>query len=380
VTALILQILPTLERTGAAKQLALLTAGLPRQEFEVHLCALHGGGPWESELRRRGVPMTVLKKRRPWDPRTLWHFKRLLERLRPQIVHSWQAPTNAYMLAAQGLSRFRPAAWVAGYRGIEPAASGLEMRIQRQVGRCSQRLATNSRGVQDFYTREGLPAEKFHIIPNGVAPPAESATTRRQLLAELGLGEDSRLIGMVGRLLLQKRIKDAIWAADLLKVIRMNAHLLILGDGPHRRRLEIFRDQVRIGDLVHFLGPRGDVDRFLPHFDLLFSTSACEGQSNPILEAMAAGVPVVASDVPGTRDLVVPDQTGFLVPLGDRAAFARFAHGLLEDRDLARRLGQSARQRAFRLFRVETMVQNYVQLYRELLAVAGEKSDRYAAS
>ena len=119
-------------------------------------------------------------------------------------------------------------------------------------------------------------------------------------------------------------MKDAIWAADLLKVIRDDVHLLVIGDGPQRDRLRRYRDQVRIGDKVHFLGERGDVPRLLPHFDVLWSTSGYEGQSNVILEAMAAGVPVVATDIPGTRELVISDTTGYLVPVGDRAGFAKY--------------------------------------------------------
>ena len=203
----------------------------------------------------------------------------------------------------------------------------------------------NSEGVRDFYVRHGAPADRVRVIPNGVAMPNPPGTTRRQLLAELGLPENARLIGLVGRLWPQKRVKDAIWAADLLKVIRDDVHLLVIGDGPQRDRLRRFRDQVCIRGKVHFLGERGDVPRLLPHFDVLWSTSGYEGQSNAILEAMAAGVPVVATDIPGTRELVVPGETGYLVPVGDRAAFAKHTERLLNDAALAGRFSAAARQR-----------------------------------
>ena len=143
-------------------------------------------------------------------------------------------------------------------------------------------------------------------------------------------------------------MKDAIWAADLLKVIRDDVHLLVFGDGPHRDRLRRFREQVVIRDKVHFLGHRNDLWQWLPHFDVFWSTSGYEGQSNAILEAMAAGVPVVATDIPGTRELVVPGETGFLVRVGHRAGFARWTNQLLDDATLSRRLGQAGRQRARR--------------------------------
>ena len=179
--------------------------------------------------------------------------------------------------------------------------------------------------------------------------------------------EQSRLIGLVGRLWPQKRVKDAIWAADLLKVIRDDVHLLIVGDGPQRDRLRRFRDQVCIRGKVHFLGERGNVPRLMPHLDVLWSTSAYEGQSNAILEAMASGVPVVATDIPGTRKLVVPGATGYLIPLGDRAAFAKHTERLLNDAALAGRFSAAARHRVESEFSVEKMIERHVGLYREMM-------------
>jgi glycosyltransferase involved in cell wall biosynthesis len=141
----------------------------------------------------------------------------------------------------------------------------------------------------------------------------------------------------------------------------------------------MFRDQCEIRDKVHFLGHHSDVPRLLPHFDLLWSPSAYEGQSNTIMEAMAAGVPVVASDIPGTRELVVDGETGFLVstegwPPGATtvnktvaAGLARHAVRILDDPDLALRLSEAARTRMRDAFSVETMVARYADLYRRLL-------------
>jgi glycosyltransferase involved in cell wall biosynthesis len=114
---------------------------------------------------------------------------------------------------------------------------------------------------------------------------------------------------------------------------------------------------------VHFLGERNDVAQLMPHFDCLWLASQYEGQSNAVLEAMAAGVPVVATDIAGNRDLVVHDQTGFLVPVGDRAGFARWTHRLLDDADMWRRCSQSAVARIGDEFSVEKMVQRHVELY-----------------
>jgi glycosyltransferase involved in cell wall biosynthesis len=361
----ILHLLPTLDRSGAEKQLGLLIPHLSRAGFDAHVCAIAQGRPSAELLLHAGIRPTILERRWTFDPLALWNLKRLVDRLRPDAIHAWGGPANAYGLAAAlagGVKRF-----LAGYRSMEPVTSSLAIRTDREIGRRCTVLVANSQGVKDFYVRNGLPAKKFRVIANAVEISPPPNFTRRQILDELGLPADSRLIGMVGRLAPHKRIKDAIWAADLLKVVRQDVHLLIFGDGPHRNRLRMFRDQVRIGDRVHLLGARGDVARYYPHFDLLLSTSAYEGQSNAILEAQAAGVPVVASDIPGTRDLVIHRQTGLLARVGDRPGFAREANRLLDDPELARRLGQAGRDRVGSEFTVEKMVAQYIEMYNHLL-------------
>src|SRR6185436_14461902 len=104
----------------------------------------------------------------------------------------------------------------------------------------------------------------------------------------------------------------------------------------------------------------------MPHFDALWLGSEYEGQSNAIMEAMAVGVPVVATDIAGNRDLVVPEVTGYLLPLGERYEFTRHTHALFEDEPLRRRLGEAGRARILSEFTVEQMVQRHAELYREL--------------
>ena len=362
----VLQIIPSLDRCGAEKQLTLLAQGLPRERFEVHVCALTRGGPLETPLREAGIPVTVIGKSWKIDPWAYARLRRLIVRLQPDLVHTWIFAANAYGRWAAKSAGVKHL--VAGERCVDSWKQWHELAIDRYLARYTQRFVTNSSGVREFYAAHGLPADKFVVIPNGVAVgEPQSPRPREQVLAELGLPADAWLIAAVNRLWPQKRVKDLIWAADLLKIVNARTHLLIFGDGPQRWRLERYRDQCELSDRVHFLGAREDVPSLLPHCQCLWLGSGYEGQSNAILEAMAAGLPVIATDIPGNRDLVLPEETGALVPVGDRAAFARRTNVLLEHPELARRWGAAGRQRVLGEFSVQKMVDRHAALYEELL-------------
>lgn len=361
----ILHIIPTLDRAGAEKQLFLLAGGLARERFDVHVCALTRGGPLAAKLAEAEIPTHVVGKRWKLDPMAFVRLRQHVARLQPDLIHTWIFAADVYGRAAglaAGVKHF-----VTGMRCVDPWKSELQLAFDRFLARYTDRIVANSPGVRDFYVGKGLPADKFTVIANAALPASPSPSTRGQILDELGLPGDARLIGLIGRFWPQKRIKDAIWAADLIKVLRDDVYLLVIGDGPQRARLLKYREQVRIADKVHFLGERSDVARLLPHFDLLWSPSGYEGQSNAIMEAMSAGVPVVATDIPGSRDLVANGRTGYLVNVGDRAALARAALQIIDNRELGSALGDAARRRMAEEFSLEKMIADYTQLYEEIL-------------
>ncbi len=362
----ILHIIPTLDRSGAEKQLVLLAQGLPRDEFDVHVCALSRLGPLAADLQRAGIPVTCVDKQWKFDPPAWWRLRSHIRALRPDLVQTWLFAANAYGRTAARWAGVKHL--VASERCVDEWKSWRELALDRWLAWHTDAIVVNSLGVQAFYAQQSIPVAKLRLIYNGIAPAPVSTVAREALVSELELPPGSRLIGAVGRLWPQKRLKDLIWATDLLHVIRDDVHLLVIGDGPQREALERYARQCHVAEHVHFLGTRHDVPRLMPHFDLLWLSSGFEGLPNVVMEAMAAGVPVVASDIPGNRELVVSGQTGFLVPLGDRAAYARIAHKILEDSALRSQLAAAARQRIARDFTVEAMVAGHAALYRKLLA------------
>lgn len=363
----IVQIIPTLDQGGAEKQLTLLAANLPRDLFEVHVCTLTRGGPLEQPLRGHDIPIHSINKSWKLDPPAYWRLRNLLCRLKPQLVHTWIFAANSYGRQA-AISAGVPHV-VAGERCVDRWKVWHELAIDRRLARRTDRIITNSRGVVDFYVQHGIDESKFEVIPNAIEDrPATSPISRQEALRRIGLPDAVRLIGAVGRLWPQKNYRDLIWAAELLKVIRPDTHLVVFGDGPQRAILERWRRHLEITDRVHFLGHRSDVLELLPHFDCFWLASAYEGQSNALMEAMQAGVPVVVSDIPGNRDLVEDGRTGFLFPLGNRAAIARITNQLLDDPETTGRITQAAQQYLQTEFTVQKMVQRHADLYRRLLA------------
>jgi glycosyltransferase involved in cell wall biosynthesis len=362
----ILLIIPTLDRGGPEKQLTLLACGLKSRGWDVHVACLTRGGPYEEQLIAAGVSVKHIGKTWKVDPLAYWRLKRFIQELKPDLVHTWLFAANSYGRAAAFAAGVKHV--LACERCADPWKRMPHLLLDRYLARRTERLVTNSNGVVDLYAQKGLPREKFVVIPNGIAPFQSTAPSERsQLLKELELPENAKLVGAVGRLGAQKRYKDLIWAMDMLHCVFNDVYLLIIGDGPQRWRLERYTSQVAEGNPIRFLGERSDVPQILPHLFCFWLGSAYEGQSNALMEAMSAGLPVVASDIPGNRDLVVDGQTGYLFRPGDRAGLASRTSELLKHPELAAKLGAAGKARIEQEFSVDRMVNRHEELYRSLL-------------
>ena len=385
-------IIPTMDRGGAEKQLCLLATHLPKDKFDVHVVLLTRDGPRSKYLRDAGIPVTVIGKRFKADPTALLRLRRELRRIQPDIVHTWIFAANSFgRLAARlaGIKRI-----IASERCVDPWKTMAHFMIDRRLARWTEAITTNSTGVRDFYAHNGIDADLFRIIPNGIEPVESSPISREEAFARLNVSPERKLIVAVGRLWPQKRYRDLIWAAELLGSLRRDTTLVIIGDGPQSGELLRHRDSVTKPEHVLFAGQRNDVPQLLPHADVFWIGSEYEGQSNGVIEAMQAGIPVVASDIPGNCDLVIDDvsqaghsdgeaadlpsdlaATGRIVPLGDTAAFARETNDLLENPGSAKRLGEAGRERIATQFTVRNMIDKHVALY-ENASVLPAKDDK----
>lgn len=358
-------LIPTLDRSGAEKQLTLLATHLPRDEFAVEVVTLDRAGPYADVLREHRINVTVLGKRLKFDPRTLRRLRRHLVESRCDILHSWLFAANAYGRLVQGA----PAGMrkIVSERCVDSWKQPWQLWLDRRLMSRTDRLVANSSPVADFYAELGYPRDRTTVVPNAVEPPPPPALTRAALVEELRLPADALLVCYVGRLAKQKRVDDLLWAAQVLRQAEPRACLLIVGDGPERDRLEQHARDVECIRHVRFLGHRDDAADIMQCCSAFWLGSSFEGMSNSLMEAMACGLPVVCTSIPPNRELVTHDEHGYLVDVGDGAAFAQYTVRLLQQPDLALRLGANGRARIEQEFTVRQMVENHVRVYRAVI-------------
>jgi len=360
----VLQVIPTLDRSGAEKQMVLLAAGLPRDRFRVEVAALTRLGPLEADLRGAGIPVTLIGKRLKVDPVALNRLTGLMRERRFDVVQTWIFAANVYgRIAAH---RARVPVILTAEMAVDLWKGRGQLRIDRSLSRWTDRIVGNSNAVVDFYANAGIPRERLTCIPSGIGdeepPPVDPATIRRSFQLDPGCP----LVLFVGRLAPQKGVKDLIAAFDLLQHIRPDYRLLIAGDGPLRADLDDLASAFRLNPMVRFLGHRDDVPSLLAAADLLVLPSYYEGLPNVVLEAMRFRKPVVATSAPGTTEVVADGQTGILVPMHQPTALAQAIRVVLDDREMSARYGEAGRARAEAEFRATTMVERFASLYEEL--------------
>ncbi|WP_171182449.1 glycosyltransferase [Alienimonas chondri] len=358
----VLSVIATLDGSGAEKQFALLNAGLQARGWDMHAVALTRGGPNSQPLDAAGVPLTVLHKALKFDPLCLARLRRIVAKLKPDVIHSWMFTANAYARMASG---GRPV--VTGERCVDRWKGGWQHAVDRRLIGRTARVVGNSQAVADFAIERGAPADLLTVIPNGVEPLTPDPSFRANLLSSLQLPPDSQPVVFAGRLASQKRPEDLIWAFQLLHQANPSAVHLIVGEGPLRERCE--RQALHFGHAhrCRFLGHRQDAAKIIAAADVLWLASEYEGQSNTVMEAMSAGVVPIVSDIPSNRELVADGETGFVVKVGDSLGFCQFADRLLSAGDLRSRMGAAAGDRMREEFSVDVMLDRYEALYRELL-------------
>jgi starch synthase (maltosyl-transferring) len=353
-----------LDPGGAERALVQLVTRLDRTCWEPAVLCLSGPGAMVEVLHSAGIPVTCLGARGRSDWGVILRLKRELRQFQPEIVQTFLFHANIAGRLAGRLAR------------VPHCVSGIRVAERRSrwplwLDRVTNRLvATNvcvSRAVADFSINVArLPRAKVVVIPNGV-DVAPFATAAPIDLSALGLPASARMIIAVGRLDPQKGLVHLLEAFPTLAAEHDDVHLLLVGDGPERARLARIVAEQGLTHRVHFAGWRPDVPRLLKSAYCLALPSLWEGMPNVVLEAMAASLPVVATRVEGVDELVVPDQTGLIVPPGSPTELGDALESLLSDSDRARAMGKAGRERVESQFSWDTAAASYEALYRQIL-------------
>lgn len=358
----ILFLTPDLEPCDATTQLALLASGLPSDQYDRTVCVLGRSGPVADELAIAGVCVRPLGWHRLIDLPALDRLRSLLAEHRPDVVHAWRLPAVA---AGWLLRRWKRGRLVVSAAPHPRDAGGRVGPVARWVLRRADRVVAAGRAETEQLRMLGVRDERIAVVPPGVEARQLHSFDAGQIRRRLGLPEGARMVLVVGPLERYKGGYEAIWAFDMLGQIFPDLHLVLAGDGRELPRLQRFADQLRGGQRVHFAGPQRDVAPLLAAADVLWAPVRADAGRCAVLEAMAAGVPVVASRVPAMEEIVADGETGVLVASGDKAALGRQTRLLLDDEARRRRLGEAARQRVAEHFTASAVCDAYARLYED---------------
>jgi glycosyltransferase involved in cell wall biosynthesis len=382
----VLRVIARLNVGGPALHVAYLTEGLAERGYDTTLVAgslARGEESMSYVAEGRNVHVEEIadlhREISPLrDVRAVLRLAALIRRLRPTILHTHTAKAGAVgRLAAVLAGPARPPIVVHTFHGhvlrgyFNPATTIGFRFLERWLARVTTALVAVSPEVRDDLVRLGVaPAEKFAVIRLGIGLDERlqaDAPTRAEVRRLLGVPADAFVVGWVGRMTAIKRTDDVVRGFRRLLNQHEEAFLCLVGDGPDRIELERTAHELGVIRNCRFVGYQKDVGRFYQAMDALVLPSANEGTPVSVIEALAAGVPVVATRVGGVPDVVRDGVDGFLVDagaaddLGDRLA------DLAAQPDLRKQLGAAGRSRVFDRYAVERLVDDVDRLYQALL-------------
>ena len=349
---------------GGGERAAIDIATRLASRFRIVACCLDAPGPWAHQLTERGIDVIPLNRRPGFHPALGWRIARLAKAQDVRVLHCHQYSPYVYgSLAALSRPGLRVVVTEQGRLSDSPPSR--RRRLANSVlGRIPSRVFAVSSELRVHLIREGFPADRVEVLYNSIdVGPGVSVDERLRTRAALGIPGACHVVGSVARLDPVKDLGTLIRAFALFRRSVPDAILVLVGDGPERGLLERVAAQEGVADTVRFMGSRDDARRILGAFDQYVNCSVTEGTSLTIMEAMAASLPVVATNVGGTPEIVLDGSTGVLVPRQDPQALAGAILGLATKPSRARELGAAGRRRVEEQFSVDRMVDRYAEAY-----------------
>jgi glycosyltransferase involved in cell wall biosynthesis len=382
----VLRVIARLNMGGPALHVAYLSAGLTERGYETTLVAgslARGEGSMAHVAEDLGVRVVKLdalsREISPVrDAISVLRLARLIREQRPQILHTHTAKAGTVgRLAALLAGAARPPIVVHTFHGhvlrgyFGPFKSQAFRQLERLLARVTTRLIAVSPQVRDDLVSLGVaPEEKFSVVRLGVelGERVQTRVAGAEARARLGIAPERFVVGWVGRMTGVKRTADVLKGVARLRELGVDAVLLMVGDGPDRVRVERGASVLGIMRHCYFLGYQEHVSDWYQAFDAMVLPSANEGTPVVVIEALAAGCPVVATSVGGVPDVIRDGVDGFLVAAGDVEQLAERLARLAADPELRARMGEAGRESVPQRYAVERLVGDVDELYRSLLA------------
>lgn len=326
--------------------------------FAVHVACFRREGAWLPRAAERAASIVEFPIRgfaRPATARQLVAFARWCRHEQIAVVQTCDLYAN--ILGLPGAALARVPVRIGSRRELNPDKTAGQIRLQRHAYRCATKVVANSAAARRILEDEGLPTASIAVIPNGVDVPA--FPERSPEVAT----RPARSVITIANLRAEKDHETLIAAAALVAADFPDVTFRIVGDGPRRPELEALVRGRNLQETVIFLGHREDVSQLLAEADVFVLPSRSEAFPNSAIEAMASGLPVVASAVGGLLDLIDDGRTGLLVEPGGPEQFAAAIRRLLADRHQAARLGAAARADVIQRYGFDRMVKAFEDLY-----------------
>ncbi len=366
----VMHVVYSLQPGGMEFGVVKLVNGLDPASVRSAICSTKSGGALKPMVSGH-VQVFEMQRRSGNDPGLVWDLFRLFRRERPDVVHTHAWGTLIEGLVAARLARVPFV--VHGEHGTLQLKPHQRWFQRRGWAAADRVLSVSSRLAERIAAETAFPLERIRVLRNGVDLARFGRVERAQARSALGLSPDEIVVTTVGRLVPVKDHPNLLGAVALARQEGAPVTLVIAGDGPLRADIEARAEALGISSCLRFLGHRADVEVVFAASDVFTLSSESEGLSNTILEAMAAGLPVVATRVGGADELVLDGVTGLLVPRRSSRELADALVRVVASPDLRASMSRAGRERAVTEFGLDGMIRRYETLYRELagLPVAG---------
>jgi glycosyltransferase involved in cell wall biosynthesis len=362
-----------LTRDGAQRQLLELVKGLNKERFSPIVLSLNPGGVMEEEFKQvPGLKLICLKRNNRLDVLgNLLRVARIIRREKANVVQPFLTPATFYGLLAAMVSG-TPVKIVTERASAGRSKTGfgyrLYLKAEDMLSRRADWAVANSKAGAEFLVQRGINVARVKVIYNGLNLDRLTASQEsiEQVRRRLNVPPGGKVVGMMARMFPQKRHDIFLRAAAIVSAEIPETRFALVGDGPLKDSLEALSRELGIASRVTFLGEQRDVAPYVSAFDIATHISEAEGCSNSILEAMALGKPVVATDVGGNRELIDNGETGILVPMDENAAAKAIIY-LIYDHDAALKIAQKAMNKSLNDFSMTNMVKQYESLCEQAL-------------